>query len=417
MTLEAPDKLDRLRRTKLAATALLVVMAGVFAVSYTFRSHYPWLRFVEAFAEAALVGGLADWFAVTALFRHPLGLPIPHTAILVRRKDAIGAALARFVEENFLTRDAVQAKLASLDFVRHGAVWLKRDDNLHRVSTSAAALASGMGRIFDARGVRAWLADNLKTGLARVDFAPLAGRLLDLVTRDNHHQRLLDAAVRIGRDVLEENRAAIRDRIDEKSPWWMPKFVDENIYRKLMDELERTLDNIGADASHPARERFNRAVREFIEDLKHDPEYRARGEAFKQEIVQHPELEAFLGRMSRQIGQIVGRELRDPDSPLYAQLESNLNQLAATLLRKPALRDELNGWIAAAVLFIVEQYRHEIGALISETVKSWDAKPTARRIELEVGRDLQFIRVNGTIVGGLAGLVIYSLSMWLGNGF
>lgn len=406
-----PLQLHRLRRMKLVAAGLLVVMAGVFAGTLTLESRYPWLRFVRAFAEAALIGGLADWFAVTALFRRPLGLPIPHTAILVRRKDAIGSALARFVEDNFLTREAVHAKLAELDFVRHGAVWLKRDGNLHKVSASAAAFAAGLGNLFDARDVRAWLADNLKSGLDRVDLAPLAARMLDLVTHGNHHQRLLDAAVKIGREVLEENRAAIRERVDAKSPWWLPKFVDEEIYQKLMNEVERLLDNIGSDVNHPARERFNLAVRQFISDLKNDPEYRARGEAFKQEIVRHPELEAYLGRMSREIGAMIGRELRDPDSALYERLEVNLNQLVTTLLKKPALRDELNGWITGGVLFIVEQYRHEIGALISETVKSWDARPTARRIELEVGRDLQFIRVNGTVVGGIVGLVIYSISL------
>ncbi|HET8551363.1 MAG TPA: DUF445 family protein, partial [Gammaproteobacteria bacterium] len=173
MTSESNDKLTRLRQTKLAATGLLAFMAAIFAVSLEFEPSAPWLRFVQAFTEAALVGGLADWFAVTALFRHPLGLPIPHTAILVRRKDAIGEALARFVEENFLTREAVSTKLSALDFVRHGAVWLKRDGNLHKVSTSGAAFAAGLGNLFDARDIRGWLADNLKSGLAQIEFAPL----------------------------------------------------------------------------------------------------------------------------------------------------------------------------------------------------------------------------------------------------
>lgn len=411
MTNDALGKLRRLRRTKIAATGLLALMVGIFAVSLTYRPVYPWLRFVQAFAEAALVGGLADWFAVTALFRHPLGLPIPHTAILVRRKDAIGGALARFVEENFLTRAAVSAKLEALDFVRRGALWLKRDGNLHKVSTSGAAFADGLGNLFDARDVRGWLADNLKSGLAQIDLAPVAGRLLDAATRGGHHQRLLNAAVHIGREILEQNRPVIRMRIGEKSPWWLPKFVDEEIFKKLMDELERVLELIGSDPDHPARERFNEATRQFIVDLQNDPEYRARGEAIKQELVRHPELEAYLGQLSRDFGEMIGRQLRNPESPLYGRLEDNLNRFIATLLEEPELRDELNGWIKNGVLFIVEQYRHEIGALISETVKSWDAKPTARRIELEVGRDLQFIRVNGTLVGGLAGLVIYSVSL------
>lgn len=396
---------------KLGAAALLVIMVGVLAASLVFKANHAWLRYVQAFSEAALVGGLADWFAVTALFRRPFGLPIPHTAILVKRKDAIGTALARFVEENFLTREAVSAKLSTLDFVRHGAVWLKRDNNVHKLSASAAGFAAGFGKLFNARDVRAWLADNLKSGLAEVDIAPLAGRLLDMLTHGNHHQKLLDAAVRIGRDILEESSPAIRERIAEQSPRWLPKFVDERIYRKLMDELERVLENIGADADHPARGRFNAAVRKFIDDLKNDPEYRARGEALKQEIVRHPDLEAYLVRTSRELSRRLGRELLDSDSVLYARLEVSLQQLAATLLKKPALRAELNARVAVAVVFVVEQYRHEIGALISETVKSWDAKPTARRIELEVGRDLQFIRINGTLVGGLVGLIIYSFSL------
>jgi uncharacterized membrane-anchored protein YjiN (DUF445 family) len=404
-------KRRRLRQTKLGASALLALMAAVFAVSVSFRHAHPWLEFIEAFAEAALVGGLADWFAVTALFRHPLGLPIPHTAILVRRKDAIGETLARFIEENFLTREAVGAKLAKLDFVRHGALWLKRDGNLHKVSTSAAAFSGGLGSLFDARDVRGWLADNLKEGLARIDVAPLAGRLLDAATRGNHHQHLLNAAVRIGREVLEQNRPVIRARVGENSPWWLPKFIDEEIFKKLMDELARVLSAVGEDQHHPARERFNVAMRQFIADLKADPEYRRRGEAIKQELVSHPELEAYLGRMSRDFGELVGRELNNPESMLYERLEDNFERFVAALNARPELRDEINEWIKSGVLFIVEQYRHEIATLISETVKSWDAKPTARRIELEVGRDLQYIRVNGTLVGGLAGLIIYSLTV------
>jgi uncharacterized membrane-anchored protein YjiN (DUF445 family) len=409
--IDEAGKRRRLRRTKLIAAVLLALMAAVFAVSVTFRPLHPWLGFIEAFAEAALVGGLADWFAVTALFRHPLGLPIPHTAILVRRKDAIGETLARFIEDNFLTREAVGAKLARLDFVRHGAVWLKREANLHKVSTSAAALAGGLGSLFDARDVRGWLADNLKTALAQIDVAPLAGRLLDAATRGDHHQRLLNAAVRIGREVLDENRPLIRARVGENSPWWLPKFIDEEIFRKLMDELARVLDAIGEDQHHPARERFNVAMRQFIDDLKTDPEYRRRGEAIKQELVSHPELEAYLGRMSRDFGRMIGGELRDSESMLYQRLEDNLKHFVAALNASPELRAEINEWIKSGVLFIVEQYRHEIATLISETVKSWDARPTARRIELEVGRDLQYIRVNGTLVGGLVGLIIYSCTL------
>lgn len=386
-------------------------MAAIFIVSLRFEQQLPWLRVVQAFSEAALVGGLADWFAVTALFRHPLGLPLPHTAILVKRKNAIGQTLAHFVEENFLTRQAVGTKLRELDFVAHAAAWVKRDNNLHKVAQSAAALVTGVGNLFDAGDTRRWLTGNLKRGIAQMEFAPLAGRLLDVATRGERHNGLLNAAVRMGRELLEQNRPVIRTRVGERSPWWLPKFVDEQIFKKLMDELEYLLKTIGADANHPARQKFNDSLRKLINDLGSDPELHDRAEAIKRELISHPEMEHYLGQIGRDVATAIGRQLRDPESSLYARLETDLDNVFRVLLEQPGLRQELNDWAKNGVLFVVTQYRREIGALISETVKSWDAKPTARRIELEVGRDLQFIRVNGTIVGGCVGVLIYALTV------
>ncbi|NNF52155.1 MAG: DUF445 domain-containing protein [Gammaproteobacteria bacterium] len=400
----------RLGAMKRLATGMLILMAGVFAASHIYLPLLPWLAWVEAFAEAAMVGALADWFAVTALFRHPLGLPIPHTAIIPRRKDELGENLARFVRENFLISQALEPRLASLDAAGRTGAWLAKAHNARRVSADAGAFLEWLLATMDSEALRDFLRENLHLELRQLQVTPLVGRILDLLTRSNRHQALMDLAVRVARQHLDENRVLIRIRIDEKSPWWMPGFVDQEIFDKIVTEVEALLEAIGSDPEHEARQRFNEGVQTFIESLKNDPDTIARGEEIKNELLDHPVVQQYLASLWQHVSDFILRQASEPESVLRQRFESGLMSFGEALKYDPELRAQINQWLNDAILRIVRNYQEEIASVISETVRSWDSDVTARRVELAVGRDLQFIRINGTIVGGIAGLAIYALS-------
>ncbi len=398
---------------KRLATGMLALMAAVFVASRIYQPLWPWLAWVEAFAEAAMVGALADWFAVTALFRHPLGLPIPHTAIIPRRKNELGDTLARFVRENFLIRDALHPRLYSLDAAGRAGAWLEQPDNARRVSDDAAAFLAWMLATIDSEALRDFMRENLHMELRQMPVTPFLGRVLELLTAGNHHQALVDLAVRIAREHVDENRVLIRIRIDEKSPWWLPGFVDQEIFDKIIAEVERLLDEVGSNQDHAARQRFNEGVRKFIEALKNDPAMIARGEEIKNEILDHPVVQQYLSDLWNRVSSYVLRESAAPDSTLRVRFEAGLVSFGQALRQDHALRQQINQWLNDAILRIVRNYRQEISSVISETVHSWEGNVTARRVELAVGRDLQFIRINGTIVGGIAGLAIHAVSSLL----
>lgn len=400
----------RLKAMKRLATGMLVLMAGIFIASHIYRPLLPWLAWVEAFAEAAMVGALADWFAVTALFRHPMGLPIPHTAIIPRRKDELGENLARFVRENFLINEALEPRLASLDAASRTGAWLAKAPNARRVSADAGAFLQWLLATLDSEALRDFLRDNLHLELRQLQVAPLVGRILDLLTRSNRHQALMDLAVRIARQHLNENRVLIRIRIDEKSPWWLPGFVDQEIFDKIVTEVESLLDAIGNDPQHEARQRFNEGVQNFIDALKNDPDTIARGEEIKNEMLEHPLVQQYLSGLWQHVSEFLLKQTSEPESMLRQRFETGLMNFGDALKYDPQLRAQINQWLNDAILRIVRNYQDEIAGVISETVRSWDSDVTSRRVELAVGRDLQFIRINGTIVGGIAGLTIYALS-------
>ena len=400
-----------LRRMRTVATGLLLFAAVVYLLT---RDRDGFLGFVNAGAEASMVGAIADWFAVTALFRHPLGLRIPHTAIVPRRKDQIGAALARFVRDYFLNRDALSPRLARLDFAAGAARWLVRPEKARKLSGDAAAFCAWLLSAADNRALRQMLTDNLHLGLREIEAAPLLGRLLDLVASADRHQALMDTAVRIAREQLEENKFAIRMRIAEQSPRWIPRFVDEELYDRIVTEIERFLDSVGTDASHPARQKFNEGAHEFIERLKTDPDLIARGEALKDEVLSHPAVETYLGNLWERISSYLREETNKDDSALKRRLEEGLVSFGESLLANEPMRAQINRWLGDAILHIVGNYRDEMAGVIEDTVRAWDAQDASRRIELQVGRDLQFIRINGTLVGGLAGVAIHAAVRLLG---
>jgi uncharacterized membrane-anchored protein YjiN (DUF445 family) len=399
----------RLKRMRLVAGGLLAAMTALYIATGMLRSRFPALGYVAAFAEAAMIGGLADWFAVTALFRHPLGLPIPHTAIVPTRKNAIGRALARFIRDHFLVREPVRSRLERADLAAKVGAWLEQEANARRLSRDADTALDWLMRSVDSAELRQGLTSGFREALSQVPISAALATLIDVLIAGNHTQLLIDQLVAFGRERLARNRFAIRMRIHDKSPWWLPKFVDEEIYDQIVGELERTLDDIGRDSAHPARAALNEKLRGLKTALEQDPEVMRKGQALWDELVDAPAVHRYFAELWSRIREHLLASLPRVDSPLRLGIENEIRALGARLARDRRAAEHVNRWLTGVAVYLVEHYRDALSAVISETVEEWDPHETAVRIEREIGSDLQFIRVNGTLVGGLVGLVIYSV--------
>lgn len=397
---------------RIIATALLVAMAALFAVATFFVDSHPAMAFLKAFAEAAMVGALADWFAVSALFRHPLGLPIPHTAIIANNKDRIARSLGGFLEKNFLTPEVLTAKLGSVDMAGKLAEWLREDGRTDQIAATAARSIPSVIQSLDDDTVRAFLDKNISERIRAIEVAPLLGTVLAGLTKENRHQALLDEALKIAARVLEDNKDAIRERIAKESPWYVPQFVDTKLYEKVVSSLENTLESVNADPGHELRRRFHTAVLTFIDDLRYSPDYKERVQALKEELVNHPLLRTYVAGLWDDVRRYVEGDIaKGDDSSLLASMKSVVERLVNTLETDEDLRRSLNSWVIERIAAVAQERRSVITRLITDTVAAWDGATLSQRIELYVGRDLQFIRINGTLVGGLVGLLIYSVSL------
>lgn len=396
------------------ALLLLIAAAAVFvATLFLQQTHdWAWLGYVRAAAEASVVGGVADWFAVTALFRHPLGIPIPHTAIVPARKDRIGRALGNFVQQNFLDRTVVAYKLASLRLGDRAAQWLSEPDNARSVTRVTAHALTSAANVLKDEDVQSFLERTAGDRLRSVQVAPLLGRALRLLTADGRHQELLDEALRLAARATEANDSLIREKVHEQTPWWVPGLMDKRISDRVVTGIGRTLAEVSMDPDHPLRHRFDDAVREFVDRLQSSPETIARAEAWKEELLEHEAMREFLGTIWADVKRKLKEYAIRTEHEQFegGRLEVAIATLAHSALQDPVLSAKLNGWIDEAVLAVVDASRIEIAQLISGTVSAWDPQETSRRIELQIGRDLQFVRINGTIVGGLVGLALYALT-------
>ena len=403
----AEERQRTLDRMKLRATGLLVLMGIVFVVARALEPEHPWLGYVRATAEASMVGGIADWFAITALFRHPLNIPIPHTAIIPNRKDRIGRSLGNFVQNNFLSPEVLTAKLKAAQISRRAAEWLSQLEHARAAAEHVGSALQGAGKVVRDEDVHALLDRTVVEPLRQVPIAPVLAKGLALLTVDDRHQQLLDRVIQGLTRLVAENEALIRDRIREESPWWVPKVVDDRIHQKVLGGIERTLYDVGEDPDHPLRRQFDELLADWIVQLQDSPEVIARAEAIKQQVLDPETSGRLAASLWHELKLVLGRQTVSNDGA-PGPVARGLSALAAAALDDDVLLEKIDGWVIGAVLRVVEQHRGEVGQLIAQTVSSWDPEETSRRIELLVGRDLQFIRINGTLVGGLVGLLIYT---------
>jgi len=404
----------RLRRMRRLATLLLVAVGVALLVANALLQRWPWLGAVRAFGEAALIGGLADWFAVTALFRRPLGLPIPHTAIVPTRKDDIGRALARFIRDNFLVREAIERRLDRTDLAARLGTWLAKGENAARVTHDLGAVLDWLLRTSDGNELRNALGASLRGAFDAVPVSAGLAALLEVLLSGAHAQTLVDKLVALARAQLESQRVLIRVRIHERSPWWLPKFVDQQIFDELIGGLEQILEEIAKDPRHPARAEIAAALGSLRDTLAHDPALAARSRALQTEVIDHPAVRAYAQDLWQQLDADLHAALADPRSTLRLGVEREIRGIGTALATDAAAAARLNAWLEQVLLYLVENYRDPLSEVVSETIEQWDPAATSRRIELAIGTDLQYIRLNGTLVGGLVGLLLYFGSRVLG---
>jgi uncharacterized membrane-anchored protein YjiN (DUF445 family) len=404
------EREQRLRVMKRRATGLLVVVAVAYALVVATTDDRGVASYVRAALEASMVGGLADWFAVTALFRRPLNLPIPHTAVIAERKDQFGETLGQFVQEHFLSADVVSERVRAAGVSYRAAAWLCERRNAESLAGHAATV---LVRLADA--VREEEADRLvdeamRRGVERVPVAPLAGRALRVATAEGRHRELVDAVLAGLERFLDANHDTLRDRFASQSPWWLPGAVEDRIFERLLDGVRNVLRDATGPGGQQVREQLDAWLLGLADRLEHSPEWAARGEQLKRDVLDHPELRQWTGSIWADARSSLRQQAGDPGSELRARLADAAMAAGQRLRDDVELARQLDGLVVGAVRAFAEQFHHEIVGLVSGTIARWDGEETSRRLELLLGHDLQFIRINGTVVGGLAGVVIHGIA-------
>ncbi|MFC3577818.1 DUF445 domain-containing protein [Streptomyces yaanensis] len=410
------EKRRGVRRMKGTATGLLLFVALVYVLAKWAQNSGagPWSGYVAAAAEAGMVGALADWFAVTALFRHPLGLPIPHTAIIPTKKDQLGVSLGEFVGENFLSEEVVRQRLRAVGISSRLGAWLADPEHADRVTAELATALRGALTVLRDSDVQAVVGEAITRRADAQEIAPGMGKMLEKVVADGGHRRIVDLICIRAHDWLVLNDEQIMDAIQGGAPGWTPRFVDKKVGERVYKELLRFVTEMRDAPAHPARGALDRFLADFAGDLQSDTDTRARVERLKGEVLGRGEVQDLIASAWTAVRSMIVSAAEDERSELRLRVRASLLSLGARMATESKTQAKVDRWVEGAAVHIVTTYRKEITSLITDTVASWDAEHTTRKIEANIGRDLQFIRINGTVVGSLAGLLIYTVSRILG---
>jgi len=396
---------------KRVATGLLVAMAAVFAATRTFEQQYPWLSFVKAFAEAAMVGGLADWFAVTALFRHPLGLPIPHTAIIPRNKDRIGEALATFIRENFLVPSVVARRMRNIDVAGAVGRFLQTPAGEGtRIRAGASRLIADIFEGLDDERLGGIVKGAVATRIRKMEVSPLLGHALASAINEDRHVPMLEAAIRWTARALDANEPLIREMVHKKANWALKLAgLDAKLADAIIDGLRKLTVEMSTDPAHPVRMKVEEALAQLANDLQTRPETRERVEAIKDQLLENRSVSLWIEAIWQKGREAIIKSARNPDAVLAGKLGEVLKSMGSTLESDSRIHAAINQFARRAVVGLSASYGSSMVRLVSDTVRTWDARTVTARLEAAVGRDLQYIRINGTLVGGLVGVAIHVL--------
>ncbi|MFI9585117.1 DUF445 domain-containing protein [Streptomyces sp. NPDC052236] len=409
-------KMRGVRMMKRTATGALLFVALVFVLA-TWAEHSgagAWTGYVAAAAEAGMVGALADWFAVTALFRYPLGLPIPHTAIIPNKKDQLGTTLGSFVGENFLSGEVVRTRLHALSIGGRLGAWLAEPAHADRVTAELSTALRGALTVLRDSDVQAVVGEAITRRANSAEIAPGIGKTLEKVVGDGAHHRAVDLICASAHDWLVLHSDSVMDAVEGGAPGWTPRFVDRKVGERVYRELLRFVTEMRDMPGHPARGAIDRFLTDFASDLQSDTDTRDRVERMKSELLARSEVQDVIASAWGSVRTMIISAAEDDRSELRLRARASLLSLGSRLATDSRLQTKVEGWLEGAAVYVVTTYRAEITSLISDTVASWDAEHTSRKIEAHIGRDLQFIRINGTVVGALAGLLIYTVAHGLG---
>ena len=400
---------------KIIATGMLVVMAIIYVTSKSYEAVHPAIGFVRAFAEAAMVGGLADWFAGTALFRHPMGLPIPHTAIIPRNKDRIGDTLANFLKDNFLISRLVAQRMRHVDLAAGIGRFLQSPSGGEgRLKFGASRLLGDAIASLDKDRLGTMFKGAVKKQAVNLDIATPMGQILEVVMAENRHGPLIDSTIRWAYRTLDTNEMVIRNIVSDRANAVMRwTGLDDRVANEVLDGLYKLLADMAADPHHPVRAKTEESLVQLAAELRHDPDLRQKVNEWKLELIENPAIASWLDGIWEQGREALLRAARDPDAALAGQFGDALIQLGNSLQQDKQLNRQINRFGRRAVIGVVDSYGDNIVKLVSETIRSWDTQTITDRVENAVGRDLQFIRVNGTLVGGLVGLLLHLLGYWI----
>jgi uncharacterized membrane-anchored protein YjiN (DUF445 family) len=406
----AEDRIRALRRMKVIAASMLLVAAAIYVVCRAVGHGNGAWGYVQAAAEASMVGGLADWFAVTALFRHPLRLPIPHTAIIPNKKDQIGEGLAGFVQQYFLTTEIISERVSDAQVPRRVGEWLADPAHAHRLAEELSSAIAGLAGVLRDDELRNSVAAFADKRLREMDVAPVLARLVDGLCDSGQHQAALTSTLKGLMHFLDDNRGLLRKRVAEESPEWVPEWVDERVFAKGFSLVQAFLADVTINPDHGVRHSFDAQLRALAERLRNDPEQIAKVERAKVELLDHPSVHAYLGDLWGAMKKLILDGAADPGSDLRRSTESLTMRAGEVLRDDPHVSAKVEEALQRLTGHIVTHYGDDLTDIISTTVSRWDSEETSRRLELQVGRDLQFIRINGTVVGALAGLAIYTIT-------
>ena len=410
---ESPNDAARrsaLTRMKRLAGGLLALMAVIFTVSFALQDRYPWLEYVRAAAEGGMVGAIADWFAVTALFRYPLGLRIPHTNIIANRKDEIGASLGEFIETNFLAESVIRGKLESVRLSRRLGAWLIAPANAEKLTNELAVAGQGLLNLLGDDAIKNLIESVAREHLVKPEWGPSIGRVGERLVTSGQQHAAVDLLLDRADGWLREHPEAFGRVVSERLPSWLPGFVDKLVDDKAYREVLAFVAAARGDRKHPVRRALDEYLSEVMHDLQYEPAMINRIETLKAEVLDNAKLREFAADTWEAVKASLMNALGEPTSELRVGISATLQDIGTRLTTDAALGSRIDRWLADTASYVVANYRHEIAGVITETVERWPAAETAAKIELQVGRDLQFIRINGTVVGALVGLVIFALA-------
>jgi uncharacterized membrane-anchored protein YjiN (DUF445 family) len=402
------------RGMKIAATGLLVAMAAVFFAARSLEPAYPSLGWVKAFAEAAMVGGLADWFAVTALFRHPLGLPIPHTAIIPRNKDRIGEALANFLKENFLIAPVVARRMRGIDLAGAAGRFLTAPQGEEsRIRKGASRLIADIAEGLDDERLGGLFKGALAGRLRKMEVSPLLGHALASAINEDRHVPMLEAAIRWTARALDANEGLIRDMVKKRTNWVLKLAgMDERLSDSIVNGLRKLTVDMHTDPAHPVRIKIEQALADLANDLQTKPETQARVEEWKNQLLDNKSVGLWIDTLWQKGREALISAARNPDAALAGKLGEVLKSMGHSLEQDERIRSAINQFARRAIAGLAASYGGSIVKLVSETVRRWDAQTVTDRLESAVGRDLQYIRINGTLVGGSVGLLLHAFDVF-----